>query len=425
MRNLHSVAVLSSLALLGACAVNHADNPQAGDVGTCASCGTADGTGGSDGSATDGGGSGAAACPLGAAEFTADLGASDVQQKLSMAIDPSGNVAVGAAGQVAGFRQLSTSGQVLKSLAFGSQVAADSAGDIFIAGAFSSRIDLGGGRVLVPQGNVDVFLIELDASGNVVLAKSLGLCGDGIDALAVARDGRIAISGSALGTVVLDANGNLLLTLAPSGHVAFSAQGELAIAGVDSNAHAFVTLVDRAGAAIFEHTFDGTATINGVAVDAAGNVVLVGTTTDFIDVLGTTITAIYDTSNGPGFPTPLVNGAFAVKLDAAGNKIYATRLYIAFGNAVAIGPDGRVYIAATTQGFNGPEVATSGQLLRIDSDNPDNGITSFGVASLFRGTYNAIGFDACGAVFLGGAGFQSGPPTDALVVKLSGIEEQL
>ncbi|HEU4732650.1 MAG TPA: hypothetical protein VFT22_32365 [Kofleriaceae bacterium] len=256
-----------------------------------------------------------------------------------------------------------------------------------------------------------MFVVELDAHGHVVLAKSLGLCGDGIEGLAVARDRRIAISGTAMGTVVLDRSGNVILQLAESGRLAFTSQGELAIAGIDANGQPAVMLVDRGGIAIFDQVFPASVTLTGVAIDATGDIVAVGISEASFDLFGSEVFANYENQ-------VRISGAFGVKFDPAGNAVLATQLFVAFANDVAIGADGLPYFAATTRGFIGPDVEGSGLLGRIDNASS---VTFFGVGQLFRGGYDALAVDACGSFVLGGAGFQDPavPTTNALVVKVS------
>src|SRR6185503_4176007 len=109
---------------------------------------------------------------------------------------------------------------------FGSVVATDRDGNAYIAGAFTAPLDVGLG-VMEPEGNVDVFVAKLDAHGDVVFARPLRLCGDGVQSIAVDRTGRIAVSGREMGTAVLAPSGELELVLALSGQVGFSSHGDL------------------------------------------------------------------------------------------------------------------------------------------------------------------------------------------------------
>ena len=410
MRQSKSLAALISLGLLGACAAERVEDVKTGDVGGD----SGDVGGGSDngsgaGNGSDVGTDPVASCPLGAATFTTLIGATDVNQKLDLAVAASGDVMLGAAGAVNGVSTLSASGSVLSSLPYGSRVAIDASGNRYIAGAFTERLELANGLVLEPTGSgPNVFVLKLNANGDIVFAKSLGVCGSHIDALAVAADGRIAISGSVFGTLILDGDGNVLLRRTDFGHLAFTSQGNLVIAGSE---RAFVRSVDADGTLVFDHVLGGSGAFTGVAVDATDRVVVVGNTDSTIDLLGSPFTAMYDSGIR-------IAGAFAIQLDAAGDLEYSTPLYINVANAVTYSPDGFAYVAAETSGFVNGQNETSGQLLRIDSNVS---ITSFGIAQLFRGTFNDIAADACGGIILAGAGYQdpTTPHVNALVFKVA------
>lgn len=68
------------------------------------------------------------------------------------------------------------SGAVDFQVAAAGKVAFDSHGDLVIGGAFAGRLDLGGGHVLATTGpdDHDGFVVDLDATGAVVFARSFG-----------------------------------------------------------------------------------------------------------------------------------------------------------------------------------------------------------------------------------------------------------
>ena len=72
-------------------------------------------------------------------------------------------------------------------------VAVDGAGNILVAGHFSSQVDFGGGK-LVSAGGDDVFLVKLAADGSHVWSKSFGDLGE-------QREPRVAVDGA--GNVVI------------------------------------------------------------------------------------------------------------------------------------------------------------------------------------------------------------------------------
>lgn len=419
MKTLNSISVSVSLALVAACATNnHTDNQPVvgGDDSTHDHGG--DGSGGGSGSGSGGGT--AAACPLGSSTFTTVLGA-DVHQRqmASLAIDLSGNVYV--AGSVdssfitnvfLGTAEIAASGQLGTVLPYGSLVATDAAGDLFVAGSFTSRIDFGNGLVLNPMGNIDVFVAKLDAKGHLLFAKALNLCGDGVSALAVAKDGRIAVSGSAMGTVVLDASGEIVFSVDAFGKVAFDAKGDLVIAGTVANAtDMFVASYDVGGRQLFEQTFAATSSFVGaVVVDTSGNIAVVGYTAGTIDLFGTRIVAHAETEVGR------TDGAFLLVVDSAGSLVLAKNLQMTEANGVAFDQNGNIFIAgADTSGmaFNRlvsvVEVDTRGQLTELTSISGTNGRAL------------SLAIDACGSLYVAltlqpGGGIS---PIQLLVEKLS------
>jgi hypothetical protein len=139
-----------------------------------------------------------------------------------------------------------------------SGVAADSAGNVLLAGHFWNAIDFGGG-VLSSAGMNDLFLAKLDASGQHLWSRRYGDAADqsGLqNAVAVDGAGNIALSGTIQGSV--DFGGG---PLAPGG-------------GLD----AFVAKLDAQGNHLWSRRFGDGADqyANALAVDATGSVLLTG-----------------------------------------------------------------------------------------------------------------------------------------------------
>jgi len=176
-----------------------------------------------------------------------------------VATDRDGNVFYTAD---AGFVKLSANGQQVFAFRFGSVLAVDALGNAYVAGSFTSPIDLGMGT-MVPNGNIDVFVAKLSPSGKLIFAEQLGLCGDGVESIAVDRHGNIAVSGTAMGTAILDARGNLKVTLAFSGKLAFDSKGDLFVAG------SFADSIDFGGGHVLRNGGD----VDGflVKLDPLGN----------------------------------------------------------------------------------------------------------------------------------------------------------
>ncbi|HEU0030705.1 MAG TPA: hypothetical protein VFQ53_08730 [Kofleriaceae bacterium] len=295
----------------------------------------------------------------------------------------------------------------------GEVVAVDDVGHAFVAGAFREPTEFGTG-VLVPNDNVDVFLVELSPSGEVVFATQLGECGgDGVRSIAVARDGRIAISGADMGTVVTDAHGAIVFRLAPSGALAFDTHGELVIAGAfageldlgdahrlsttsPSDIDAFVARYDEHGCFDFgiqlgdaplpvhidgygDVTTPRTQVIDGVATGLDDSIAITGAFLYEIDLFGATLT------EQPSFPSGHLAGTFVAKLAADGSVVFARSTWSANealpigglrifsaplapspGTAIAVDATGRVVVSANTPGNTQPPFAYP-QLTRYDA----------------------------------------------------------
>ncbi len=389
MRMMLSCAALS-LALIGGCGTNQPTNDHGSSTG--------DETGGA-GPTEPGGGSGgtAATCPLGVDSFTAVLGLSDIRQNLDLAVDVQGNAFVGAAlpevagdQLIAGVTEVSATGNVSALLAAGSLVATDAAGDIFVAGSFTSTIDLGAGA-MVPEGNIDIFVAKLDAQGRILFVKQLGLCGDGLTSMAIARDGRIAISGSAIGTVILSPSGELQLTVAASGHIAFDSHGNLVIAET-LQAGIVIEKLDAAGNVLFSASSSATVQLTGIAIGASDTIAIAGTTFQTAELFGTTITVHFN-FDGPG----RVDGGFVIELDGSCAVTRVVALTLVQTAGLAFDAAGHVFVVGASAGssglerflgVNGIDVALPASVVRLLADGNAPGVVS------------DIAFDACNSMLL-------------------------
>lgn len=387
MRDMYACA-MGSLALLMACAVQHPSKPSAeveGEPNTDVE---------GEPSAPP---SGSASCPLGTATYDTALGLSNPLQTLDLAIDTTGDsyfaASVGefsSAPAISGVTELSASGTALRSLPVGTLVATDDANDLFVAGPFTQPIDLGGGPI-IPQGSIDVFLAKFDMTGKLVFAKELGLCGDDVESLAVARDGRIALSGSAMGTVALSATGGPLFQLAVSGFIAFDSKGNLAIASSSSpvppTSELTVTEVDVAGSTLFEQMFEGTgAAFTAIAIDSRDDVVVVGSTTGSVTFYGVTVTARYAGESGR------FTGAFFVNI---GNEA-VTDLGMVEANAVAIDATGNSFVAGA---FTGNTAFF--RIVAIAMLDPHQVLSFVDLPEEMYGRAVAIAIDSCGSLIVG------------------------
>jgi hypothetical protein len=218
-------------------------------------------------------------------------------------------------------------------------VAADAAGNVYVAGRFQSTVDFGAGAV-PSAGLTDAFLVKLDAAGNLMFAKHWGDPSDQYaSAVAIDGAGAIYLAGTFQGT----------LDFGPPTQPLVSA----------GNSDVFLAKLDAAGAPLWSHRFGDAAVQNligkALAVDAAGNAVLAGAFQGSIDF-------------GAGsIPSAGIDDAFLAKFDASGMLVWG----YGFGDAnpqqsraVALGPGGLVAVTGTVTGSmdfgNGKTVTSAG-----------------------------------------------------------------
>lgn len=255
------------------------------------------------------------------------MGSGDTDQANDVATDPSGNIFVvgefrlsadlgGGALNSAGFidafvAKYAPDGTHLWSKRLGSNineaaqaVVADSAGNVYVAGAFESSVDFGGGPITA-MGSRDVFVVKYSPTGAHIWSKRLG-----------------GISDEAVQHLEFDPTGALLLVGQFTGIGDFGS-GMVTSAG---NTDVFVTKLDLAGNAVWAQRFGGLAAENGrgVAVDKAGNVVLTGSFNGSA------------TFGGAALVSAGGQDAFVVKLDAAGAHVWSKR-FGEFGTDAGVG----------------------------------------------------------------------------------------
>ena len=213
-------------------------------------------------------------------------------------------------------------------------VAVDSSGNIVMTGRVESSVDFGGGVVCQPA---TVFVSKYSPTGATLWSKCLGGVRGGGTGRAVAVDG----------------NGNVLVTGKLSGTVDFGT-GPLTSAGASS---IFVAKYSAAGVPVWSRAFGGgfNDVGNGVAVDAGGNVVIIGTAAGTVNFGGGPITA---------------NGYTIVvaKFSPAGGHLWSRGFGDSFsnsGNAVAVDPSGNI---AVTGAFSGPADFGGGTLFSSGVD---------------------------------------------------------
>jgi hypothetical protein len=139
------------------------------------------------------------------------------------------------------------------------KVAVDSAGDVFASGGFAGAVDFGDG-LLTSTGSSDMFVAKFTASGNHLWSTRWGGVGAfmGAGELAVDGSGSVLVTGFLAGTVDTG-NGTLM-------GMGMLSQG------------VFAAKLDAGGKHLWSKSFGPTAAENhyGVAVDGSGNVHLTG-----------------------------------------------------------------------------------------------------------------------------------------------------
>jgi VCBS repeat-containing protein len=211
----------------------------------------------------------------------------------------------------------------------GLAIATDSAGNVFVAGAFvgSADFDPGPGVVTLSTpagsaaGTTDAFVAKYDPAGNLLWARRMGgTASDRASALAVDDLGDVHVAGQFAGTS--------------------ATFGGTTLASAGSN-DVFVTDLDGAGNFLWTQRVGGTGddAARGIAVDAARSTHVVGQFTGTVDFNPDPVATANLTSGGS-------TDVFVLKLDAVGGFTWARGFGSSgadLGLALALDPSGNVY----------------------------------------------------------------------------------
>jgi hypothetical protein len=180
-------------------------------------------------------------------------------------------------------------------------VAADVAGDVLWTGSYHGGLDLGGEPLVSKGASFDAFVAKLDPGGHPLWRLGIG---------DVELDYGLAVAGDAAGNVIAAGQfmGDIHL-----GDTTLSSAGGL------GHYNVFVVKLDTAGTPLWSRSFgdEHDTYLRGLAVDAAGNILLTG----YFD-------GEVDFGKGPmknaglGDPDPL-NDMFLAKLDPGGGCVYS------------------------------------------------------------------------------------------------------
>jgi hypothetical protein len=310
------------------------------------------------------------------------------------------------AGEHAFVLKLGTTGNIVYSTALagnnfdsGSAIAVDASASAYVAGSTSSTTFpvTAGAYKTTPPGGGDAFLAKLSAMGQVSYATYLG---------GSANDAALAIA--------VDATGNAYVGGITSSSNFPTTPGAYATASA-GNDDGFVVKLNPAGSALVYATYLGGASADsvlGLAVDAAGNCYLTGTTLS--SGFPTTPGAFSTSKGSPAF----ASSAFVTKLNATGTAlIYSTFLGgNVYDAAVGIAVDsmGFANVVGSTQSSNFPVTPGALKTVPVSSTDYDMFLTKVAVdgASLSYSTLlgssdieGAVGLalDGSGGVYIAGS----------------------
>lgn len=186
-------------------------------------------------------------------------------------------------------------------------MAVDAAGNVLSSGYYSGTVDFDPGPGvlnLTSTGGSGIFISKLDATGNLVWAKSIsGTAGVSPMNMAIDLSGNVYITGGFLGTTDFDPGPGVF-------NMTSGGQTDIFIAKYDANGN-FVWAKEINGGTWFDHGYD-------IKVDASGNVYVVGR---FYFQGGPS----FDFDPGPGtfLLTAGEEDAFILKLDNNGDFVWA------------------------------------------------------------------------------------------------------
>jgi uncharacterized repeat protein (TIGR01451 family) len=263
-------------------------------------------------------------------------------------------------GQHAFALKLGSTGNIVYSTALvgnntdiGMAIATDASGSAYVAGSTNSTnfpVSTGSYK-MTPGGGGDAFVVKLSSAGQISYSTYLG--GSAVDyatAIAVDASGNAFVGG-------ITASSNFQTTLGAFATV---------FAG---NQDSFIVKLNPAGSSLVYATFLGGSsadTLNGIAIDAAGNCYVAGATqsADFPTTPGAFLTI-----KGSSFG----NSGFVTKLNATGTSLVYSTFLGGTGNDSAVGiavdSNGAAYVAGSSQSAAFP--TTPGALKTVPSGNSD------------------------------------------------------
>lgn len=216
-------------------------------------------------------------------------------------------------------------------MAQGRAISVDLNGNVYITGGYSGIVDFDpslGSYTLTSNGNQDVFILKLDASGNFVWAKSIG--GTSLEFGA---------------SIELDSFGNVYTSGFFNGNIDFDPNAGISNITPYYSYPSFILKLSASGNYIWAKSYGGSSSYGSkIALDKANNIFMTGTfsgTPDF----------------NPGVNTYTLGStgshdAYIAKLDSAGNFVWAKGqggdfYSYTFGSCISLDTNSNIY----TTGF--------------------------------------------------------------------------
>ena len=217
----------------------------------------------------------------------------------------------------------------------GKSIAIDAAGNVYTTGYFTGITDFdpgAGSTNLTSAGGTDIFILKLDAGGNLLWAKGIGSPGD---------DQGISLT--------LDASANVYVTGSFTGTADFDQGAAITNLTSAGSTDIFVLKLDAAGNFAWAKSMGGTTGDAGysVTVDLTGNVYTTGFFSGTADLDPGSGTASFSSIKGS-------NDIFISKLDAAGNFLWAKGFGDVsgdYGRSITVDPSGNVYLTGSFSGL--------------------------------------------------------------------------
>jgi len=340
--------------------------------------------------------------PSGACAWSKRFGDAGTQWTGAVAVDPSGNVIIvggfygtidfgggtlTSAGSMDAFVvKLDPGGLYIWSSRFGDSdvqyatgvAAAESSGNVMVAGDFLGSVDFGGGP-LTSAGARDVFLVKFGPTGTHYWSKRFGDAANQYTAgIAVDPVGNVAIAGTNEGTIDLGG-------------------GPFVSVGDDD---IFLAKFNAGGTHLWSRSlrFPDYHTAGGVVFDPSGNVILAGSFEGSVNLGGGTLM-----SAG-------LDDIFVAKFDPSGTHVWSKRFGDAGGQGardVAVDPAGNVLVTGgfdSTVNFGGGVLTSAGEadilVAKLDPTGRHLWSKSFGDAERQAGC--GVAADAAGNVVIVG-----------------------